>query len=62
MALHREARDLRAIGAYTPGTSPALDDAVARWPLLETFLRQRLDEVDDVDATATRLAAIWRSP
>lgn len=61
IAHHREANELRAIGAYTQGTSPALDDALARWPALETFLRQRLDEHDDLDATPARLAAIWRT-
>ncbi|MCB9632454.1 MAG: FliI/YscN family ATPase [Sandaracinus sp.] len=62
LAHHREVQDLRAIGAYTPGTSPALDEAVARWPALETFLRQRLDELVDVAATPARLAAVWGKP
>ncbi len=62
IAHHRELQDLRSIGAYTPGASPALDEALARWPALETFLRQRLDEVDDLDATPERLASVWRTP
>lgn len=57
LATHAEASDLLAIGAYKPGTLPRLDEALARMPRLEAFLRQRVDaEPADVDGA---LEGIW---
>lgn len=41
---YQEHRDLIAVGAYRRGTDPRVDDAVARWPAIIQFLRQRGDE------------------
>jgi flagellum-specific ATP synthase len=41
---YREAEDLLAVGAYKRGTIARLDEALAKYPKLETFLRQNLDE------------------
>jgi len=37
---YREGRDLIEIGAYQPGSNPALDLAVMRKPVIEAFLQQ----------------------
>ncbi|MGM0785232.1 MAG: flagellar protein export ATPase FliI [Pseudomonadota bacterium] len=37
-------RDLISVGAYTPGHDPQLDDAVQRYPSLEGFLQQGMQE------------------
>ncbi|MDH3747777.1 MAG: flagellar protein export ATPase FliI [Gammaproteobacteria bacterium] len=37
---YQENRDLISVGAYQPGSNPALDEAVALWPSLTEFLRQ----------------------
>jgi flagellum-specific ATP synthase len=60
LASHQEAEDLLAIGAYRAGNSPRLDDAMARMPRLETFLRQEVDEASDgalLDETLTKILA-----
>jgi type III secretion protein N (ATPase) len=44
-------RDLLAIGAYQKGGDPDLDDAVARMPLIEAFLRQDAREIVPFDST-----------
>lgn len=66
IALYEETRDLRAIGAYKPGTDRELDHAVALTPLLyEHFSQQRddppsaraFDQLASVLKDARRLAA-----
>ncbi|MCK8484496.1 FliI/YscN family ATPase [Aliiroseovarius sp. S2029] len=42
-------------GLYTPGSDPALDEAIAAWPNLDAFLTQ--SEVGDCAASFQRLAA-----
>lgn len=37
-------RDLIGVGAYSPGHDPLLDEAVQRYPALEAFLQQPIDE------------------
>ncbi len=44
MAAHREVRELVEIGAYVPGTNPDADAARARWPRINEFLRQDMDD------------------
>ncbi|MFP4262419.1 MAG: flagellar protein export ATPase FliI [Halomonas sp.] len=49
-------RDLISVGAYHPGNDPGLDEAVRRFPQLETFLQQRIDE--NADMTSSRQALV----
>jgi flagellum-specific ATP synthase len=59
LATHREAEDLIQIGAYAPGSSPAIDEAIARLPAVTTFLRQPLDQPATLaDATAALAALV----
>ncbi|MEM6730070.1 MAG: FliI/YscN family ATPase, partial [Myxococcota bacterium] len=53
-----ESRDLLAVGAYKRGADPKLDDALDRGPSLETFLRQAVDEPDELEATLRALATL----
>ena len=58
MAAHREVRELVEIGAYVPGTNPDADTARARWPKINEFLRQDMDDqtsADDAWAALRRL-------
>ncbi|HHC29846.1 MAG TPA: flagellum-specific ATP synthase FliI, partial [Rhodobacterales bacterium] len=41
-------------GLYTPGSDPALDEAIGSWPKLDKFLSE--DEWDDTTASFRRLA------
>jgi FliI/YscN family ATPase len=59
LATHAEAADLLAIGAYKPGTLPRLDDALARMPRLERFLRQGIDERAEPGEIDRALESIW---
>ena len=40
MAIYEESKDLIELGAYTPGTNPALDAAVRMKPEIAAFLKQ----------------------
>ncbi len=44
LATHADAEDLITIGAYAAGSSPRIDEAVAKIESVRAFLRQRLDE------------------
>ena len=59
LVAHYEAkRDLVMLGAYTKGSDRELDDAIARMPKIEQFLRQSpLDRVafDDTIAMLSRV-------
>jgi flagellum-specific ATP synthase len=43
-ALYEHNRDLIAIGAYQRGADPRIDAAINRWPQIETYLRQDMNE------------------
>ncbi|WP_332875610.1 flagellar protein export ATPase FliI [Halomonas sp. G15] len=50
-------RDLISVGAYHPGNDPKLDEAVRRFPQLEAFLQQGIDEIASVDASRQALSS-----
>jgi FliI/YscN family ATPase len=60
LARYEEQRDLIVIGAYKAGSDRALDEAVARQPAIEAFLRQGSAEVSTGDETRARLGEISR--
>jgi flagellum-specific ATP synthase len=51
-------RDLISVGAYTPGHDPQLDEAVNRFPELEHFLQQNIDECATIENAQHALAAV----
>ena len=44
LAIYRDAKDLIDIGAYTPGSNPKIDAAIAHMDNILTFTRQGVDE------------------
>lgn len=56
---YQRSRDLIAVGAYAPGTDPALDQAISLYPRMEAFLQQRLTENSTFFASTEALAAIF---
>ncbi|MEL7014469.1 MAG: FliI/YscN family ATPase [Pseudomonadota bacterium] len=48
VAIYTDMEDMIRIGAYNPGTDPALDDAINFWPHLEEFLTQTRDAAPDL--------------
>jgi flagellum-specific ATP synthase len=59
IATHREVEDLLAIGAYKKGSVERLDDALARMPGLEAFLRQSSKDATPPEQLEQRLHKIW---
>ena len=62
LARYERSRDLVQIGAYEAGTDAALDEALARLPAIEAFLRQRPDEFNDFESTVAQLRAAVGDP
>ena len=64
MATYKEKADLISIGAYQPGTDPAIDAAIqARGPI-DGFLRQGVTEpstAEEADAHLAQLATLGGS-
>jgi flagellum-specific ATP synthase len=58
LATYRDAEDLIKIGAYTPGTSPRIDEAVGRMDAIGAFLRQGLAERCSLEESVAALAAL----
>jgi flagellum-specific ATP synthase len=61
LAVLREKEDLVAIGAYQPGSDPALDTALSHRPQIERFLRQPVRERSDPQQTDATLLALGAS-
>ncbi|MDR2051973.1 MAG: FliI/YscN family ATPase [Treponema sp.] len=58
MADYAGAEDLINVGAYAPGSNPAIDDAIARHQAIEDFLRQDVDERSTMGDTLKRMGEI----
>jgi flagellum-specific ATP synthase len=58
LATFRDAEDLINIGAYRAGTSPRIDEAVAKIETIQAFLRQGLDERCSIADSAAALATM----
>jgi flagellum-specific ATP synthase len=61
LAVLREKEDLVAIGAYQPGSDPALDTALSHRSRIERFLRQPVREHSDPAQTDRRLLELGAS-
>jgi FliI/YscN family ATPase len=55
LATYESARDLVEIGAYTPGSNPALDRVLQLMPQVRAFLQQRPDETATLAETLAYL-------
>jgi flagellum-specific ATP synthase len=56
---YQENRDLVNVGAYQPGSNPQLDEAIALWPSIIEFLRQRSDECVDASTSLEQLRGLF---
>jgi flagellum-specific ATP synthase len=61
-ALYEHNRDLITIGAYQRGSDPRIDGAIARWPQVESYLRQDMRERVNLAASTAQLAATMAEP
>ena len=60
VAVYEAKRDLVTLGAYAKGSDRELDEAIARMPRIEGFLRQDAGEGSSLAETITQLAAAVR--
>ncbi len=56
---YQRSRDLISVGAYVPGSDPVLDQAIALYPRLESFLQQPLAERAEFGASAAHLQSLF---
>jgi len=59
MATYKDAEDLIQIGAYTKGSSPAIDQAIQFQPAIQAFLRQAVAEESGYRATLMAMGQIF---
>jgi flagellum-specific ATP synthase len=57
LAAHRRQREMVDMGLYKPGTNADLDAALANWPAINAFLRQRPADRSDQAETEQLLSA-----
>jgi flagellum-specific ATP synthase len=60
LATYRENEDLINIGAYVKGSNARIDLAIEKMPVINSFLRQGLDERAPFDETVSRLTGLCR--
>ena len=58
-ARYQRSRDLVSVGAYSPGSDPALDRAIQMQPQLARFLQQGMRERQPYAASIEQLAALF---
>jgi len=61
-ALYRQNRDLINVGAYQSGSNPKVDEAIAMYPQLSTFLQQHMHERVAWNESLAGLATALGSP
>lgn len=62
LAAHRDAKDLIEIGAYVPGTNPAVDRALYLQPVIDIFLRQATDDLTPAQQSWNALQQVVSAP
>jgi flagellum-specific ATP synthase len=62
MATYADMEELIRLGAYRPGSSPEVDEAIALHPALEAFLAQGKGESMSMSEGYQRLAQIVAPP
>lgn len=58
LAVYRDSEDLINIGAYSPGSNPKIDEAIANIDLINAFLRQTGDFRSDSESAKQELAQL----
>ncbi len=59
---YEDMAELVRLGAYRKGTDREVDEAIARYPALEDFMRQNKEESNTIDESFAKLAAILGLP
>src|SRR3546814_4421369 len=61
LSRYQRNRDLIAVGAYSAGNDPHLDEPIARYPRLEAFLQQDIGDNVHYDAAGDQLRATFET-
>ncbi|MBU6375704.1 MAG: FliI/YscN family ATPase [Bdellovibrionales bacterium] len=61
MALYKQVEDLLNLGAYSKGSNPKIDTAIAVHDRIDSLLRQGIDESGSLDETLAQLHSIVRA-
>ncbi len=59
---YQQNRDLINVGAYTKGSDPEIDEAIAFYPHLRDFLQQGISESVDLQSGLQQLSALLNQP
>ena len=57
-SVYQQNKDLIAIGAYSKGNDPRIDQSIELLPVLNFFLQQKINEVIPYDQSLTQLQEI----
>jgi flagellum-specific ATP synthase len=57
---YERSRDLISVGAYSAGTDPVLDEAIALHGKIETFLQQDIGEQAGIQQSLGQLTALFQ--
>jgi flagellum-specific ATP synthase len=58
LSRYQRNHDLIAVGAYTPGNDPQIDEAIEKYPWLEAYLQQGIEMRVDYDAATSELETL----
>lgn len=58
-ARYQRSRDLISVGAYSAGSDPVLDEAIALHPRIESFLQQGITERSGINESLGQLTALF---
>jgi len=59
---YQQNKDLISVGAYTQGSDPEIDEAIAFYPYLRTFLQQNVSESVNLQSGMQQLSALLNRP
>lgn len=60
-SIYEENRDLVLMGAYQAGNDSSIDEALASWPMLIEFIKQKPRELVDFQTSVTQLSSLFSS-
>ncbi len=58
-SIYEEARDLVLMGAYQAGSDPNIDEALAQWPALVEYIKQKPRELIDFRSSVDDLSSLF---
>ena len=60
-SIYEENRDLVLMGAYQAGSDPNIDEALAQWPVMVNYLKQKPRELVDFEQSTSDLFSLFQA-